>query len=310
MTFQMKGRRIAILGASGNMGIPLTRALIDKNAHTITAIQRLNATSSFPPEVIVKRGNLEDEVFLAEVLKEQDALVLIPPLSHLESLQKPAIRAAAKVGLAYVLPSEFGPDPFAGQLTRENALLLAKKEIRDYIEELGVSHWISITVGPWYDVNLNTGLWGIDPKFRTATIWRGADAKVNTATILHAAQATAAVLSLPEPDLARYKNKAVYTPSWTLTQREILNAVQSATGTSDSDWTITEREFSEVAEDYESKIKEGDGTAPYVKFFVTQFLEGHGGNFETKVDVAELAKLEQLGLQQEDLLEATKSALR
>jgi hypothetical protein len=43
------------------------------------------------------------------------------------------------------------------------------------------------------------------------------------------------MLSLPEANLVKYKNKAVYTPSFRLSQREILEAVQHATGTMDTD---------------------------------------------------------------------------
>jgi hypothetical protein len=153
-------------------------------------------------------------------------------------------------------------------------------------------------------------LWGIEPKTRKATIWRGADAKTNTATISHTAEAVAAVLSLPEADLAKYKNKAVYTPSFHLTQREILNAVQRATGTTEADWDIKTRDVNQVAKEYEDKIGQGDGVAPFTKFFVTHFLEGHGGDFNHKVDSAELEKLEQLGLNKEDLMQAIKVALQ
>lgn len=306
----IQGRKITIMGASGQLGQPTIAALVGLGVHTITAIQRPEATSTFPAGVIVEKGNLEDESFLAGVLKGQDAVVLMPPLSQLVSLQEPAIRAAAKVGVPYVFPSEFGPDPFAGQLVEENGLLVAKKSIRDLVEKLGVSSWVSVAVGPWLDSGLTQGLWGIDPKARKATIWLGADAKVNTATFGHTGEAIAAVLSLPEADLGRYKNKAVYTPSFHLTQREILEAVQRATGTVDADWDIQLRDVNEVAEEYEEKIREGDGVAPYVKFFVTHFLVGHGGDFENKVDKAELKKLEQLGLHEENLEEAIKAALQ
>jgi hypothetical protein len=125
----------------------------------------------------------------------------------------------------WILPSEFGPDPFASKLIEENILLKNKKEIRDFINELRVSSWISIAVGPWLDISLKLGLWGIDSKARKATIWRSADAKTSTATITHTSEAAAAVLSLPEADLAKCKNKAIYTPSFRLSQREILEAV-------------------------------------------------------------------------------------
>jgi len=306
----IQGRKIAITGGSGQLGKPTIESLLKLGVHTITAIQRPGATSTFPAEVIVKKGNLEDEAFLADVLKGQDALVLMPPLPQLVQLQEPAIRAAAKVGVPYVFPSEFGPDPFAGQLVEENGLLTAKKRIRDLIEKLGVSSWVSVAVGPWLDGGLDAGLWGVDAKARKAMLWRGAVAKANTATIAHTGQAVAAALSLPEADLAKYKNKAVYTPSFYLTQREILDAVQRATGTTDADWDIESRDVSEVAKEYEEKISQGDGFAPFVKFFVTHFLDGHGGDFNHKVDAAELKKLEQLGLQKEDLDQAVKAALQ
>ncbi|KAH6867209.1 putative oxidoreductase CipA-like protein [Thelonectria olida] len=309
MASAIQGRKIAITGGSGQLGKPAIESLLKLGVHTITAIQRPEATSTFPAGVVVKKGNLEDEAFLANVLKGQDALVLMPPLPQLVQLQEPAIRAAAKVGVPYVFPSEFGPDPFAGQLVEENGLLIAKKSIRDLIEKLGASSWVSVAVGPWLDGGLDAGLWGINAKARKATIWQGAVAKANTATIAHTGQAVAAVLSLPEADLVKYRNKAVYTPSFYLTQREILDAVQRATGTTDADWDIESRDVSEVAKEYEEKISQGDGLAPFVKFFVTHFLEGHGGDFNRKVNAAELKKLEQLGLQKEDLDEAVKAAL-
>ncbi|EXL93760.1 hypothetical protein ACKRZS_003159 [Fusarium odoratissimum] len=306
----IQGRKIVITGGSGQLGKPTIDALVELGAHTITAIQRPEAASTFPVGITVKKGNLRDEAFLTEVLKGQDVLVLMPPLAQLVELQEPAIRAAANAGVPYILPSEFGPDPFAVQLVEENELLIAKKRIRDLIESIGVSSWISIAVGPWLDAGLNQGLWGIEPKTRNATIWRGADAKINTATISHTAEAVAAVLSLPEAELAKYKNKAVYTPSFHLTQREILDAVQRATGTTDADWDIKTRDVNEVAREYEDKISQGDGVAPFVKFFITHFLEGHGGDFNHKVHSTELEKLEQLGLHKEDLVQAIRVALQ
>lgn len=310
MASAIQGRKIAFIGASGQVGKPTIDTLLKQGVHTITAVQRPEATSTFPTDVIVKKGNLEDEAFLAEVLKGQDALVLMPPLPQLVQLQEPAIRAAAKVGVPWIFPSEFGPDPFAGELVNENGLLIAKKSIRDLVEKHGVSSWVSIAAGPWLDGGIVPGLWGIDAKARKATIWRGASGKVSTASIAHTGQATAAVLSLPEVDLAKYKNKAVYVPSFHLTQRQILDAVVRATGTTEADWDIQTRDVNEVAKEYEEKISQGDGFAPFVKFFVTHFLEGHGGDFSHKVDAAELAKLEHLGLQKEDLDHVIKVALQ
>jgi uncharacterized protein YbjT (DUF2867 family) len=305
---QAQGRKIAITGASGQLGKPTIASLVAQGVHTITAIQRPEATSTFPAGVMVKKGNLEDEAFLADALKDQDVLVLMPPLSQLVEQQEPAIRAAAKVGVPYVFPSEFGPDPFAGKLAEENGLLIAKKRVRGLIEKLGVSAWVSVTPGPWLDFGLVTGLFGIDAEARKAEIWRGANSKANMATIAHTGEAIAATLSLPEADLARYKYKGVYVPSFYLTQREILSAVQRVTGTTDADWDVRERDVD--GPDGVAKEKEETMGQRYNIATFTHFMEGHGGDFNHKVDTAKLAKLEQLGLHKEDLDHAIKTALQ
>ncbi|KAG9495309.1 hypothetical protein J7337_013547 [Fusarium musae] len=282
MSSNVQGRKIAIIGSSGQVGRPTVEALVASGIHTITAVQRIEATSTFPPEVIVKSGDLKDESFLASTFQGQDAVVLMVPLPHLVSLQE----------------SAFGPDPFASKLIEDNQLLQDKKKIRDLTEELGVSSWISVAVGPFPEM-IKSGLWGIDVENRRATIWTGAVGKVSTTSVVQTGQATAAVLSLPERDLSRYKNKAFYIPSFHLSQKELLLAVQKATGTTDQDWDIDYQDVIDGLKDCNDKIQQKDATAPFVKFFITHFREGSGGDFESKVDISEVKKLREVGLQKE-----------
>ncbi|TVY59816.1 hypothetical protein Focb16_v003477 [Fusarium oxysporum f. sp. cubense] len=287
MSGQAQGRKIAIIGSSGQVEQPTVKALLAPGIHTITAVQRIEATSKFPPEVIVKSGNLKDESFLASTFQGHDAVVLMPPLPQLVSLQEPAVRAAAKAGVPYILPAEFGPDPFASKLIEENQPLQDKKKIRDLIEELGVSSWIFVAVGPFLDMNIKSGLWGIDVENRKATIWTGAVGK----------------------DLSRYKNKAFYVPSFHLTQKELLQAFQKATGTADQDWEIDYQDVNDALKDCNDKIQQKDATAPFVKFFLTHFREGSGGDFESKVDASEVKKLREIGLQKEAVDDVLKRAV-
>ncbi|RMJ09428.1 hypothetical protein CDV36_010949 [Fusarium kuroshium] len=306
---QVQGRKITILGAGGNLGSSTLRALHAKDAHTITVVQRPESSRKFSSDVTVMTGNLEDETFLRDVFKGQDAVVLMPPLSHIVSLQEPAVRAAAKAGVPYILPAEYGPDPFATKLIEENGLLQAKKKIRDLIDELGVSSWISVTVGVWLDVNLSNGLWGINAKGRKATLYPGAGGRVTTSSITHTGEAIAAVLSLPEADLSTYKKQAVYTPSFHTTHREMLDAVQRATKTTDADWEITSRDVDDALKEFNERIGQGDIFASYQKFILTHLLKGYGGDIENKVDTQKLKKLEQVGLKEENIEEVVKSIL-
>ncbi|EGU74444.1 hypothetical protein FOPG_13594 [Fusarium oxysporum f. sp. conglutinans race 2 54008] len=148
-------------------------------------------------------------------------------------------------------------------------------------------------------MNIKSGLWGIDVENRKATIWTGAVGKVSTSSVAQTGQATAAVLSLPGQDLSLYKNKALYVPSFHLTQKEILQAVRKATGTADQDWKIDYQDVNDALKDCDDKIQQKDATTPFVKFFLTHFWEESGGDFESKVDASEVKKLHEIGLQEE-----------
>ncbi|KAM0304656.1 hypothetical protein ACHAPM_002761 [Fusarium culmorum] len=234
MTSPKQGRKIAIIGASGNVGAPTVKALLAQGIHSITAVQRLGAASKFPPEVVIKSGDLQDESFL---------------------------------------------------------LLQDKKKIRDLISELGVASWISVTVGPFLDMNMKSGLWGIDVENRKATILDGNVGRVSASGLTHTGQAIAAVLTLPEEALSQYKNKAFYAPAFHFTQQELLEA-----------------DIHDALKDLEAKIEQQDGNAPFVKFFLSHFQEGSGGDLRHKVNPDELNKLYELGLEDqalEDVIEAS-----
>ena len=168
-----------------------------------------------------------------------------------------------------------------------------------------MSSWISVAVGPFLEM-MKSRLWGIDVENRKATIWTGAVGKVSTSSVAHTGQATAAVLSLPERDLSRYKNKAFYVPSFHLSQKELLQAVQKAAGTADQDWEIDYQDVNDGLKDCNDKIQQKDAMAPFVKFFITHFREGSGGDFESKVDVSEVKKLHKIGLQKEAIDDVLK----
>lgn len=278
-----QARKIAIVGGSGTIGTRTLSALLAKNIHTITAISRTDSDATFPSNVIVKKGSYEDEEFLVSSLKGQDVLILQFGAQAMD-LQDPLIKAAAKAGVKYILPTEFGSDPAAKQMVKENPMLQPKAERRKLIEELGVGSWIAVTNNPWFDWSLGQGFWGIDIKNRKATIYGDGNTKMNTATLQRTGDATAALLSLPEDQLAAYKNKPFYVTSLYVTQREMLEAVQRATDTTDADWTIETRDFLEVAKESDEAVKQGNMFAMIPKFYSGHFRENYGGDFNDKVD--------------------------
>lgn len=297
----LTGRKIAIVGASGQLGKPALKALLSKGVHTITAIQRNESTSEFSSEVIVKRGSFEDESFLVNALQGQDAVVVIVPIPNMD-LGDRFIRAAAKAKVPYILPTEFGVD--TPNVENEHSMMAPKVARRRLVEELGVSSWIAVINSFWLDANVQSGLWGIDVKGRKVEMLKNADAKISTTTVSRSGEGIAVLLSLPETELAQFKNSSYYYSSFELSQRDIFEAVKRATGTKDADWDIRERDATQVIEETESKIREGDGYAEWCRLFVMFFQGFQGSNYEDKA-----IKLQEYGLQKENLDAVVKQAI-
>lgn len=301
MDHQLTGRKIAIVGASGKLGKSTLKALLSKGVHTITAIQRSESTSDFPPTIIVKRGSFTDESFLVSALSGQDVLIIIVPIPNM-NVGELFIHAAAKAGVPYILPTEFGVD--TPEMENEHSMMAPKLARRRLIEELGVSSWIAVIVNFWLDTNIQSGLWGFDIKGRKAEIIKGADAKISTTTLSRSGEGIAVLLSLTEAELARYKDQSYYYSSFVLSQRDIFEAIKRATGTESIDWDITEKDAAHVIRELDLKIQEGDGYAEWYRLFVMFFQGMQGSNFEDKI-----VDLREYGLRSENLDEVIKKAI-
>jgi uncharacterized protein YbjT (DUF2867 family) len=103
-------RNIAMVGGSGQVGTPTVAALLDVGIHTITAITRAESTSSFPPTVKVLKGCYDNVAFITSALQGQDILILLLGVTAPPNVGINFIDAAAKVGVPWVLPTEFGCD--------------------------------------------------------------------------------------------------------------------------------------------------------------------------------------------------------
>ncbi|KAF4999629.1 hypothetical protein FDECE_11446 [Fusarium decemcellulare] len=297
-----QGRKIAIVGGSGTIGSPTVAALLQKNIHTITAISRSDSTATFPDNVTVLKGDYSNENFLISALKGQDVLILqLGP--KVMKAQEPLIRAAAEAGVPYILPTEFGID-IEAPLTREMAMMAEKKGIRDLINQLGVSSWIAVVNNPLLDWSMKVGCWGIDIKSRKAEIWDSGNVKASTSTLKRVGDAVAELLSLPKEELVKYKNKPFYISSFCISQRDMLESVQRATGTTDADWEIKHKDIAELTRECDERLKKGDWIAAIPKLYSSMFRDGLGGNYSHKV-----VDMERLGFTQEDLDEVLKGVV-
>jgi len=298
------GRNIALVGASGSLGSQTVEALLAYSIHTITVISRAGSTATFPSGVNVRRGPYDEEEFLLTALKGQDVLILQVGFMGLDS-QIPLINAAAKAGVPWVIPCEFASDNKHEKLNQEINMMNMKKKYRDRIEQLDVSSWIGIVNNPWFDWSFKKGYWGIDVKERKARLFDDGAVKINTTTLPKVGQSLAALVSLADSKLARFKNEFVYFSSFHVSQREILDSVIHATGTHDSDWVIESEPAAEAAEAAKDAIRKGNGMKNVDLLFATLFRDGYGGDYEAKGTVNEM-----LGLEQENFDDVVKELVR
>ena len=219
------------------------------------------------------------------------------------------IRAAAKAGVSYILPNWYGHDPANEKLCEETYLADVKIRVCTEVESLGVTSYILLACGFWYEFSLGGGpdRYGFDFKNQSLVLFDDGNTAINTSTWSQCGRAIASLMSLkqlPEDEndqsvtLSRFRNSPVYISSFRLNQREMFDSVKRITGTNDADWTITHESTVERYGSSKTSILQGDNHA-FVKF-----LYG-GGDFES------IRGLDNdiLGLPSEELDPATSVAI-
>ncbi len=297
-----QARKIAVVGGSGTIGTHIVAGLLDQGVHSVTVISRADSSASFPAGVNVQKGDYSDESFLLSALHGQEVLVLA--LNHTgSSLQVPLIQAAAKAGVKWILPNEFGSDINATKLVSQIPMLSGKKQYRDLIEEVGL-RWIAIVNNPWFDFSLEGGYWGLDLKKRAVKLYNGGETKFVTTTVASAGRGVAGVLSLPDAELAKYENAPFYLSSFRISQKDILDSLLRVTGTKENEWTVETLDAEEVLKIARAELQSGNFHAAIQVLYVPHMIEGLGGDYSDKdIDMA------RLGVRPENLDDVVKKVV-
>lgn len=131
----------------------MTKALLETGKHTVTAITRAESNSKFPEGVETKQVNYEDVSTIVDALRGQDALVItLSVFAH--GQQEKLIQAAADANVPWVLPNEWSPDTDNAGLVKDIGAFQEKPKIREKIQQLGKSSYISVVTG---SSSLNSG---------------------------------------------------------------------------------------------------------------------------------------------------------
>ena len=220
-------KNVIVLGASGSVGPHIVEALLAAG-FIVTALTRASSKKTFADGVRVVMTDYTHES-LVKVFKGQDAVVsTIATFSAQEQIK--IIDAAIAAKVRRFLPSEFGFDTAYPEV--EAALPPAKPK-RDTVEYLKSkeSHelsWTAVIVGAFFDWGLGNGALGINAPARTATIVDGGNVPYEATNIGQIGRAVAAILSPAHLDDTA--NQYVYINSFTVTQNEVIEALEVATG--------------------------------------------------------------------------------
>lgn len=169
--------------------------------------------------------------------------------------------------------------------------------------------------GFWYEWSLSiASAFGIDIEGRKAMLFDDGNTRVSVSSMPHVGRALAALLSLPvhaegkDPAacLDAMANRVVYVNSFTLSQRDMLAAVASATGTSvESDWQVTNEPVHARYEAGLAGIREGDRSGFAKMLYGRVFFADGSGDFEKRRGTLN----EMLQLPKDDLAKATAQAI-
>ncbi|KAF4815547.1 Isoflavone reductase-like protein IRL [Colletotrichum tropicale] len=222
-------RKVLVIGASGNVGTSAIKALLE-DGFQVTGLTRETSVASLPEGVTHLKSDFS-EASLANVFKGQDAIVStlssISPAGALAS-QNSLIDAAIATGIKVFIPSEYGVDTSDPSAPEIIPFLTDKIDTLNYLKKnQDKISWTAIVSGAMFDWGLAIpGFGGWNVAARTVTIYDGGDIPFDATNLDQVGRAISK--SLKNPELT--KNQYVYVNSFTITQNQVLRALEKVIG--------------------------------------------------------------------------------
>ncbi|KAE8421392.1 hypothetical protein BDV36DRAFT_247847 [Aspergillus pseudocaelatus] len=288
-------KMVLVIGASGNVGKSTVKALLAEGFQ-VTGLTRESSQVTLPAGVKHVKTDYS-EASLREIFKGHDAVIStvssIVPGDAL-AIQKTFVDAAIAAGVQVFVPSEYGVDTSNRSAPEYIPFLADKLQILDYLKsKQDQISWIAICSGSMFDWGLNIpGFAGWDVLARTVTIYDGGDVRYEATNLDQVGRAIAK--SLKKLELT--KNQYVYVNSFTVTQNEILNALERVTG---ERFNVSKGNVEELWQEGDAKWKEGQPLG--VISMLAGAIYGKGGL--AQYSASKGLWNEKLGLEQENLEE-------
>lgn len=263
-------KKVLIIGASGNMGPAILKAVHEHPAFDVSVLSRKGSKSRFPSDipVISVDGAFADENDLVEAFTGQDAVIDLAPLTLIDQHLR-CVDAAVKAGVKRFIPSEFGSNTADPRIQEAMSPIFdGQIAVIDYLKKHEVAGltWTGIITGPFFDWKPGgTGFLSnefrlpFDIPSRHATIYGSGNNRTNFTVLSSVGQAVVGVLLHPEET----KNRYVHINSFFASQNEVLAALETATK---SKWTVTYADIKETFDKGKSLLLKGDDESSAADF--------------------------------------------
>lgn len=294
--------KVTLVGATGDLGASMLDAFVAEGTFKVTVLQRASSKSkpAHPDKiniVTISDGLPLDE--LTEKLRGQDAVVVCYRAKD-ASEQIKFGEAAVAAGVKRLIPADFGSCDSNGERERELVKLFDRKvQIRESLQRLAAENvgfsWTSLVNGHFFDWGLREDFLHFNLKTKKAEIIDDGNQKSSQATLAQIAKATVRVLQRPEVT----KNRMLFIQSFCVSQNEVLQSLEKATG---AKWETERYDSEEFIREKKALADKGDLDAIEDLVFVLGVING---NWEEKPDFA----MDLLGLENEDLDEVVQKVV-
>jgi nucleoside-diphosphate-sugar epimerase len=281
----MQVQRVALAGATGNLGLPILSALL-KVGHTVIVLSRQTSTSSskipIHPNLKVAHVDFSSTASLIPVLTCTQVVICCLATSALGT-QKPLIDAAVAAGVSRFIPAEFGMDS-QNELAMRLPVCVPKVETQAYLNANTRADpkfsWTAIACGLFLDWGLEMGF-VLNIKARKATLYNGGDVKFSATLLADVAEAVLGVIAHTEET----KDRVIYVHSALVTQNQ---PIQYANDKDGKDWDIMVKETETIKQESYAELEKGeraDMESALLGFcIVAMFDEEYGCNFSDKLN--------------------------
>ncbi|MCJ1382592.1 hypothetical protein MMC17_005705 [Xylographa soralifera] len=271
-------KNVALVGASGSLGVPVLNALVKSGKFNVTVVKRPSSSASFPDSVTVRTADLSSVDSVTAAFEGQDAVVSTVGTAGLPA-QNVLVEAAVAANVKRFLPSDFGSDlakPKTGAMPVFKFKIATHKALREAAAAKPSFTYTLLCNNAFLDYGLEKNVL-LNWKERKPKFFDGGKGLFSATTLDSVGQAVVGILSHPEET----KNRFVYVKDIDISQSQLLEIAKKV----DPGQTWEEPIMVDTAalekSSYES-LARGEVTQPVMMAFLFRALCGppeYGGHF-------------------------------